>query len=210
MKIEDKLTKFKQNYQNIPIPDYLEKHGWENIALKLDAKQKSSLFLAFPKQILFASLLLLVFGCVIASAQYAKPEEPLYQVKVLAENFMKTITGKPQMKKIEEKPVTKIIPSTKENKKEKQTPSIETKETITPKIATKSTEKQKTQKPKNESQQQTITIPEKIKNKVQEVLHSSTNNNAEKNNKETHRQNEQNQNGNNSEKETKINNSHKQ
>ncbi len=95
--IEDQLENLRKEYRNLTPPVYLVHQGWSDLANQLDERQTTDLRLLFGKGLVFASVILLLFGGLVTAAQAAKPGETLYPVKLLSDSVAARVSGKPEI-----------------------------------------------------------------------------------------------------------------
>lgn len=97
MNIEQYLENLRKGYLKTVMPSFLVENGWNQIREKLQPRQpKNSYF--FSKGIAFICLFILIMGGSLGITQAAKPNTLLYPVKILSDNALAKITGKPEMK----------------------------------------------------------------------------------------------------------------
>ena len=101
---ENTYQQFKKNYKNIQPPEYLVKHGWEDLSHRLPDQSRRRR-LTFTYGFLFAGLLICLSAGIVGVAQTAKPGTTLYPVKAASEQVVETITNTLAKKSITPMPV---------------------------------------------------------------------------------------------------------
>lgn len=93
MQIEERLKKMKDTYDGIPVPLSLRENGWQEIEIFLTDRQPKSSAL-YWRAVVFAGIILLLIAGTVFAAQYAKPGDTLYAVKVASHKILNTISHK--------------------------------------------------------------------------------------------------------------------
>ncbi len=96
--IEEKLEKVRKSYIGQAVPSYLINDGWRDLYTKLDLQKGLNFRLIFGRALIFASVALVFLGSVVGAAQAAKPGNALYPVKLLSDDIVAKVAGKPEIK----------------------------------------------------------------------------------------------------------------
>lgn len=90
---EQNYEQFKKDYNNIQPPEYLMKHGWEELSQRLPAQDLPKRAPAFQYGFIFAALLLCLTAGIVGASQTAKPGTVLYPVKTTSDELFKTLSN---------------------------------------------------------------------------------------------------------------------
>lgn len=96
--IEEQLEKLRREYSKISPATDFEENGLVNLYLNLNPQKAPNRMVVHIPGLIFAIFTLLILGGFLITAQTAKPDTLLYPLKLLSDNLIAKVSGRPEIK----------------------------------------------------------------------------------------------------------------